>query len=118
MYCTCVHHVLNLLLNFQAGVSDKVANLKDFSDKTLDEHYGGFDGEVVSLNSTKNSQSVSQNIIKRFNQHSIMVMKVTDNEAKKPEANAVNNKQIANGQSTSKDGSGSDKTSKTTKKLF
>ena len=55
------------------GVSDPVADLEAFSDKTHDDHFG-----VASQNPTKSNNVVHQNIIKRFNRHSIMVMNVTD----------------------------------------
>ena len=84
----------------KAGVADKVANVTAFSDKTLDENYGGFDGQVpttggVGIGGGKSAAAaaaaaaatsasaaasvVSQNIIKRFNQHSIMVMRTSAN---------------------------------------
>ena len=51
----------------RAGVADPIANVKTLSDKTIDESFGISD-------SSSTSNIVHQNIIKRFNQHSIMVM--------------------------------------------
>lgn len=54
--------------DIQAGVNDPLVNLTEFEDKTLDEGFGG------SIEKAPNSVStVSQAMIKRFNQHSIMV---------------------------------------------
>ena len=67
----------------KAGVQERVANLGGFSDKTLDENYGTAEENPISTGSgSKKSSSganmVHQSIIKRFNQHSIMVMRATD----------------------------------------
>ena len=51
----------------RAGVADPVTNITTLSDKTIDESFGADDG-------VKNTNIVHQSIIKRFNQHSIMVM--------------------------------------------
>ena len=51
----------------RAGVADPVANIQRLGDKTLDESFGA--NEIPA-----SSNIVHQNIIKRFNQHSIMVM--------------------------------------------
>jgi len=55
---------------------EPVANLDNFHDNTNDEHFGN----VVqsSGQSSKSNNVVHQNIIKRFNRHSIMVMNVSD----------------------------------------
>lgn len=61
----------------RAGVADPLANLDNFSDKTLDECYGASDSSAGIPDSGRQlhgSNVVHQNIIKRFNQHSIMVM--------------------------------------------
>ena len=51
----------------RAGVADPLANIQALSDKTIDESFGA--NETVG-----GSNIVHQSIIKRFNQHSIMVM--------------------------------------------
>jgi len=68
-----------------AGVSDRLVNIESFNDKTLDEHYGGANGNEVSSSSSANAKTndVHKNIIKRFNQHSIMVMNIA-NDSKLP----------------------------------
>ena len=48
-------------------ITDPIANIATLSDKTIDDSFGAKDN-----NSTNNI--VHQSIIKRFNQHSIMVM--------------------------------------------
>ncbi len=88
-------------MQLKAGVNDTVANISAFSDKTLDENYGSAernpssgDGKKSSSASSSNAANiVQQSIIKRFNQHSIMVMKATANKAASEET--------SNGQSTS-----------------
>ena len=63
----------------QVGVNDKVANLAEFSDSTIHENYGGgLETPSGSKIGGTASNIVHQNIIKRFNQHSIMVMKATE----------------------------------------
>ena len=54
--------------DIQNGVKDPLVNLVEFEDKTLDEGFG-------TLNDKPQGSvgSVSQAMIKRFNQHSIMV---------------------------------------------
>ena len=76
----------------RAGVSDRVANVSGFSDRTLDDHYGASeqnpdsgDGKKKSSYSSSAGTSaapniVQQSIIKRFNQHSIMVMRATEQQ--------------------------------------
>lgn len=54
--------------DIQAGVDDPLVNLTEFEDNTLEEGYGG-----VPDKPTSNIGTVSQAMIKRFNQHSIMV---------------------------------------------
>ena len=51
----------------RAGVADPIANIHTLTDKTIDDSFGAQD-----IPSTSNI--VHQSIIKRFNQHSIMVM--------------------------------------------
>ncbi|XP_066257280.1 general transcription factor IIH subunit 1 [Euwallacea similis] len=61
--------------DIQAGVKDPLVNLTEFEDKTLGEGYGTGTEKPLSTVGT-----VSQAMIKRFNQHSIMVMKASKNK--------------------------------------
>ncbi|CAG9856270.1 unnamed protein product [Phyllotreta striolata] len=61
--------------DMQIGVNDPFINLTEFEDKTLDDGYGT-GSDVIS-----NSGTVSQAMIKRFNQHSIMVLKSSKNKS-------------------------------------
>lgn len=54
--------------DIQGGVKDPLVNLSEFEDKTLDEGYG-----TGADKPSSNVSTVSQAMIKRFNQHSIMV---------------------------------------------
>lgn len=54
--------------DIQAGVEDPLVDITAFEDKSLDEGYGGGSEKPPSSSGT-----VSQAMIKRFNQHSIMV---------------------------------------------
>ena len=78
------------------GVGDRFANITAFSDSTIDESYGT--GEVTStgarygksekdaaVGAASAANIVHQNIIKRFNQHSIMVMQATDKAHEQPQ---------------------------------
>ncbi|XP_076256771.1 transcription factor B1 [Rhynchophorus ferrugineus] len=62
--------------DIQGGVKDPLVNLTEFEDKSLDEGYGAGNEKPVG-----NMGTVSQAMIKRFNQHSIMVLKATNNKA-------------------------------------
>ncbi|XP_050300095.1 general transcription factor IIH subunit 1 isoform X2 [Anthonomus grandis grandis] len=62
--------------DIQAGVKDPLVNLTEFEDKTLEEGYGTSAEKPSSTIGT-----ASQAMIKRFNQHSIMVLKATKNKA-------------------------------------
>lgn len=54
--------------DIQIGVNDPLVNITEFEDKTVDEGYG------TTLEKLPNNMgTVSQAMIKRFNQHSIMV---------------------------------------------
>lgn len=57
--------------DIQKGVDDPLVNLTEFEDKSLDEGYG-----TATAKSSTSSGTVSQAMIKRFNQHSIMVNNV------------------------------------------
>lgn len=54
--------------DIQKGVNDPLVNLTEFEDKTLDEGYG-----TATTKLSTSTGTVSQAMIKRFNQHSIMV---------------------------------------------
>lgn len=57
--------------DIQSGVDDPLVNISGFEDKTYDAAYGVPNDKPNSLG------TVSQAMIKRFNQHSIMVLKAT-----------------------------------------
>ena len=79
-------------------MSDRFANITAFSDSTIDECYGTSEAESSSgskygkssggaaggVGAASAANIVHQNIIKRFNQHSIMVMKATDKAQEPP----------------------------------
>lgn len=54
--------------DIQIGVNDPLVNITEFEDKTIDEGYG-----TVVEKPSSNTGTISQAMIKRFNQHSIMV---------------------------------------------
>jgi len=56
----------------EEGCEETLADLPNFLDSTLGEGFGGAGGAATSHN------TVHQNIIKRFNQHSIMVMETVE----------------------------------------
>ena len=70
--------------DIQTGVDDPLVNITEFEDKTLDEGYG-----VANEKTNVTSGTVSQAMIKRFNQHSIMVLKATKKQ-ENSEAEAKN----------------------------
>jgi len=55
----------------ESGVEEKLADIDNFSDSTLAPGFGGIENTVTNKESRN---IVHQSIIKRFNQHSIMVM--------------------------------------------
>lgn len=59
----------------QTGVNESVADITRFDDNTLGD---GFGGNIESVLSATSQNIVHLNIIKRFNQHSIMVMETAD----------------------------------------
>jgi len=60
----------------EGGVEETLADIPNFSDNTLGE---GFGGSTSNSSQSGGSQNiVHQNIIKRFNQHSIMVMETVE----------------------------------------
>lgn len=59
--------------DLQSGINNPLVDITSFEDQTLDENYG-----TGSSKSDKASGNiVHQSMIKRFNQHSIMVMKAS-----------------------------------------
>lgn len=62
----------------QSGINDPLVDITSFEDQSLDENYGG--GSSKSDKASGNI--VHQSMIKRFNQHSIMVLKAST--AKQP----------------------------------
>ncbi|XP_044255706.1 general transcription factor IIH subunit 1 [Tribolium madens] len=66
--------------DIQTGVDDPLVNITEFEDKSLDEGYG-----VANEKTNVTSGTVSQAMIKRFNQHSIMVLKATKKSNKNEE---------------------------------
>ncbi|CAH0560249.1 unnamed protein product [Brassicogethes aeneus] len=61
--------------DIQIGVDDSLVNIGEFDDKIYDGGYGVPNDKPNTLG------TVSQAMIKRFNQHSIMVLKATKNKA-------------------------------------
>lgn len=58
--------------DISAGIKDPLVDITSFEDKSLDEGYGN---SVDKPSQSQSGNIVHQNMIKRFNQHSIMVMK-------------------------------------------
>ncbi|XP_023714083.1 general transcription factor IIH subunit 1 isoform X3 [Cryptotermes secundus] len=58
--------------DISAGIEDPLVDITSFEDKTLDEGYGTGGDRSCGIQS---GNIVHQNMIKRFNQHSIMVLK-------------------------------------------
>lgn len=54
--------------DIQTGINDPLVNITEFEDKTVDEGYG-----TTIEKPAGNTGTVSQAMIKRFNQHSVMV---------------------------------------------
>lgn len=82
--------------DIQNGVKDPLVNLTEFEDKSLDEGYG-----TNSDKPSGNVGTVSQAMIKRFNQHSIMVLKATKS---KPAAQANENQKSETSNDTQAEG--------------
>jgi len=59
----------------EGGCKETTADIVNFSDNTLGD---GFGGVVDTVNNATSQNIVHQNIIKRFNQHSIMVMETAE----------------------------------------
>ncbi|EDW74272.1 uncharacterized protein Dwil_GK21470 [Drosophila willistoni] len=77
----------------QQGAGDPLLDLKKFEDVPLEEGFGSVSGDRNVVNS---GNIVHQNMIKRFNQHSIMVLKTCTN-VRAPAAGATNGSDVANG---------------------
>jgi len=60
----------------ELGVNEQLADIENFSDSTLAP---GFGGMIETVTNSASQNIVHQNIIKRFNQHSIMVMETSAN---------------------------------------
>ncbi|XP_057659813.1 general transcription factor IIH subunit 1 [Diorhabda carinulata] len=82
--------------DIQSGVNDLLINITEFEDKTLDDGYG-----LTSEKSVNNSGTVSQAMIKRFNQHSIMVLKSSKNIQDTPQNSTDSNVNNTNGKADS-----------------
>jgi len=74
----------------QQGAGDPLLDLKKFEDVPLEEGFGSVAGDRNVVNS---GNIVHQNMIKRFNQHSIMVLKTCTNVTSAPSTmtNGTNN---------------------------
>ena len=59
--------------DLQTGINDPLLDITSFEDKNLDENYGSEVGRADK----PSGNIVHQSMIKRFNQHSIMVMKAS-----------------------------------------
>lgn len=59
--------------DIQTGINDPLLDITSFEDKTIDECYGSGSGRIDK----SSGNIVHQSMIKRFNQHSIMVMKAS-----------------------------------------
>lgn len=57
----------------QSGINDPLVDITSFEDQTLDENYGS----GCNKSDKTSGNIVHQSMIKRFNQHSIMVMKAS-----------------------------------------
>lgn len=74
-----------------AGVQDPLVDVTGFEDNTLGEGYG-------TENSSQTQNIVHQSMIKRFNQHSIMVLKAC--QQKENSENSTNGTELENGNKT------------------
>lgn len=77
----------------QQGAGDPLLDLKKFEDVPLEEGFGSVSGDRNVVNS---GNIVHQNMIKRFNQHSIMVLKTCAN-VNAPPPSMTNGTNMANG---------------------
>lgn len=59
--------------DLQSGINDPLVDITSFEDQSLDENYGS----GCSKSDKASGNIVHQSMIKRFNQHSIMVMKAS-----------------------------------------
>jgi len=65
----------SMKVQLETSVEEKLADIDNFTDNTLAQGFGGVQDQVTNK---KSQNIVHQNIIKRFNQHSIMVMKTAE----------------------------------------
>lgn len=93
--------------DIQTGINDPLVDITSFEDQTLDENYGNNKSDKPSGN------IVHQSMIKRFNQHSIMVMKASTAKqsiqinppqlnGSTPSASKVTNNELNDGPKTKK----------------
>lgn len=59
--------------DLQSGINDPLVDITSFEDQSLDENYGS----GYSKSDKASGNIVHQSMIKRFNQHSIMVLKAS-----------------------------------------
>lgn len=59
--------------DLQSGINDPLLDISSFEDQSLDENYGS----GYSKSDKTSGNIVHQSMIKRFNQHSIMVLKAS-----------------------------------------
>lgn len=59
--------------DIQSGIDDPLVDISSFEDQTLDENYGNGPSKSDKIS----GNIVHQSMIKRFNQHSIMVLKAS-----------------------------------------
>ncbi|XP_046748010.1 general transcription factor IIH subunit 1 [Diprion similis] len=59
--------------DIQTGINDPLVDISSFEDKSIDENYGSGSGKSDKAS----GNIVHQSMIKRFNQHSIMVLKAS-----------------------------------------
>ncbi|KAH8410949.1 hypothetical protein KR222_000826 [Zaprionus bogoriensis] len=78
----------------QQGAGDPLLDLKKFEDVPLEEGFCSVAGDRNVVNS---GNIVHQNMIKRFNQHSIMVLKTCANVNAPPNGSMTNGTNMANG---------------------
>ncbi|XP_034935021.1 general transcription factor IIH subunit 1 [Chelonus insularis] len=82
--------------DIQTGINDPLLDITSFEDKTTDEFYdSGF-----SKNDKSSGNIIHQSMIKRFNQHSIMVMKASTAKQQPSTPNTTMQPQV-NGSATS-----------------
>lgn len=71
--------------DIQCGINDPLVDITSFVDKTIDAGYGCSNGDADK----SSGNNVHQNMIKRFNQHSIMVMKASTIKQQQKDTNKI-----------------------------